>query len=117
MAVFDWDKWNIGWSFGLPKNEMWAKIRDGKNDESGKPTFRYEEKSDTSSADPIVAGVIAEHRFVSPAVSSTPEDEHCFCGWSGENHVDHLHDKVVAFFKGLSEKPVKKAKKSDSGDE
>jgi hypothetical protein len=109
MADFNWDKWNLGWAVGLPKNEMWAKIRTGKNDESGEPTFQYEVKPDTSSIDPRVTDILAEHRFVDPAVTDTPEEEHCFCGWSGEVHVDHLTAEVEQF---VSPAPVEVPKKA-----
>lgn len=93
--MIDWDKWNLGWATGLPKNQMWAKIRSGKTDESGEPIFQYEEKADTTSLDGAVGGVLAEHRFISPATTDTPGDEHCFCGWTGTDHADHLGEEVA----------------------
>ena len=114
MANFDWDKWNLGWALGLPKNQMWAKIRDGKNAKSGEPTFQYEEKPDTSSADPKLADVLAEHRFISPAVGAVRDSEHCFCGWAGADHVQHLKERIEAFLNPPQSKAEKKsAKKAD----
>lgn len=121
MPDFNWDKWNLGWAVGLPKNEMWAKVRTGQTDDRGEPTFQYESKPDTSSADPKIADVLAAHRFANPAVTDTPMDEHCFCGWSGDVHADHLAEAVEAFVAPApaaaeEEKPAPKkaaAKKSD----
>lgn len=95
MATFDWDKWNLGWLVGLPKNEMWAKVRSGGNDATGNPTFRYPKTPDKSSVDPTVVDVIAAHRFVSPAIDPSPGNEHCFCGWSGGSYASHLAEKVA----------------------
>jgi hypothetical protein len=103
MAEFDWDKWNQGWSLGLPKNEMWSKIRSGKNDESGEPIYLVESAPNVESSDPVLAGVIAEHRFVT---FSGDDLNHCFCGWSGESHGDHLFEKVVEFTGQGSAEPV-----------
>lgn len=115
MPTFDWDKWHLGWAAGLPKNEMWAKIRDGKNKSSGEPTFIYDEKSDTSSFNPALGDVVAEHRFVAPAVGGA-DVQNCFCGWSGEDHADHLLEKVDEFNAPAVVEVVKKkpVKKSDS---
>lgn len=117
MPTIDWDKWNLGWAAGLPKNEMWSKIRNGKNDSSGEPLHRYPEREDKSSADPKIADVIAEHRFTNPALSSGIVHS-CFCGWSGNDHAEHLLEKVSE----LSDQQPdviqkKKADKGSSGDE
>lgn len=96
-SMIDWDKWNLGWATGLPKNQMWAKIRSGKTDERGEPIFQHEEREDTTSIDGAVGDVLAEHRFVSPAIAVVPGDEHCFCGWTGKCHADHLDEKVALF--------------------
>lgn len=96
--MIDWDKWNLGWATGLPKNQMWSKVRSGKTDDkTGEPIFQYEEKEDTSSIDGAVGDVLAEHRFVAPMVTTVPGDEHCFCGWTGPDHADHLEEKVALF--------------------
>lgn len=97
MPKIDWDKWNKGWAFGLPKNQMWGKIRDGGNNAAGEPTYSYQSNPNHDSADPKLADVLAEHRFVVPMIGSIPGNEHCFCGWSGSVHADHLRSEVENF--------------------
>lgn len=114
--MIDWDKWNLGWAAGLPKNQMWAKIRSGKNDKNGEPTFQYEGKADKSSLDGAMGSVLADHHFIAPAVESVVGADHCFCGWTGADHADHLQEQVARFCSAVTpaetEKPKKAAKKA-----
>ena len=100
MPTLDWNKWADGWSAAFPKNRMWGKIRSTEHDENGNPLFRWPKKPNTSSMDPELADVLQAHRFVNPAVRSTDQDrhdEHCFCGWVGPHHGDHLVEKIEEF--------------------
>src|SRR6478609_5504917 len=98
MPTLDWNKWANGWSASFPKNQMWGAIRSGENDpETGEPLYRFNDKPSTSSMSPELADVMAEHRFVAPAVVDSADDEHCFCGWVGESWGDHYQGKLSEF--------------------
>lgn len=57
-------------------------------------------------ADAKTADVLAEHRFTNPAVGA-PNSEHCFCGWVGGDHAEHV-EQQVAFFCRPKPSPVKR---------
>lgn len=97
MPTLDWNKWMSSWSAAFPKNQMWGKIRNGENDpETGEPLYAWNDKPSTQSMDPELADVLQEHRFVSPAVVDSADEEHCFCGWAGANWGDHYTEQVAA---------------------
>lgn len=101
MATLDWNKWADAWSAAFPKNQMWGSIRSGENDpETGEPLKRFNDKPSTASMSPALADVVAAHRFVAPAVVDVVDEianyDHCFCGWAGPDHGDHLQDALRA---------------------
>lgn len=123
MATLDWNKWADAWSASFPKNQMWGSIRSGEHDpETGEPLYRFNDKPTTESMDPHLADIVAEHRFVAPAVlpEGQPADwENCFCGWNGEHHGDHLQEQLrghVGDHVADPENTVEKADAEDTGD-
>lgn len=59
-----------------------------------------------SNADAETHTFLAAHRFTVPPVE-VPNSQHCFCGWVGESHSDHLLEEIHNFQHPVA--PVKKA--------